>query len=224
MTKKVTEQKTKTNTRSTKRRVRADSGIDAESRVSAAPRVRKHRIGRVVTKTGDGGDTGLADGSRVRKTDLRIVALGSLDELNAHLGLLVAQLPTDDALATPLVILQQRLFDVGAGLAVPGSQRPLDAFVGALEKQITQLNKRLPPLTEFILPGGGVAASQAHVARAVCRRAERDLLAFADAQPQQAHGSWLRFLNRTSDLLFVVARTLARQHGQEVLWRPAPPV
>ena len=197
----------------------------------------KHRISRVVTRTGDGGNTGLADGSRVRKTQPRIVALGSVDELNAQLGLLVAQLglpvaqlglpvaqlADQDALVADLLWLQQRLFDVGAGLAVPGVPRPLDAFVGELDDRLQRINATLPPLTEFILPGGSIAAGQAHVARAVCRRAERDVVALLDAQPTEVHASWLQFLNRLSDYLFVAARTLARAAGGEVLWRPAPP-
>lgn len=182
----------------------------------------KHRISRVVTRTGDAGDTGLADGSRLRKTHPRIVALGSIDELNAHLGLLVALLSDQDELATDLLWMQQRLFDVGAGLAVPGTPRPLDTFVGQLDDRLKRINATLPPLTEFILPGGSIAAGQAHVARTTCRRAERDVIALLDAQPHEVHASWLQFLNRLSDYLFVAARTLARAAGGEVLWRPAP--
>ena len=183
----------------------------------------KHRISRVVTRTGDGGDTGLADGSRVRKTHPRIVALGSIDELNAQLGVLVALMADDDELTDEFVWLQQRLFDVGAGLAVPGTARPLDRFVGELDTRLQRINAALPPLTEFVLPGGSVAAGQAHVARAVCRRAERDMIDLSDTALGQVHASWLQFLNRLSDYLFVAARTLARRAGGEVLWRPAPP-
>ena len=194
-----------------------------------APRTRrqagsdvKHRISRVVTRTGDGGDTGLADGSRVRKTHPRIVALGSIDELNSQLGLLIAHLAGDDELTDDIAWQQQRLFDVGAGLAVPGNPRPLDAFVSELDLRLQRINATLPPLTEFVLPGGSMAAGQAHVARAVCRRAERDMISLSDTAPTEVHASWLQFLNRSSDYLFVAARTLARRAGGEVLWRPAP--
>lgn len=184
---------------------------------------RKHRISRVVTRTGDRGDTSLADGSRVRKTHPRIVALGSLDELNAHLGLLVGHLQGDDPLRDDLVWLQQRLFDVGAGVAVPGAPRSLDRFVSELDARVRRDNDTLPPLTEFVLPGGSIAAGHAHVARAVCRRAERDLIALLDSAPGEVHASWLQFLNRLSDYLFVAARMLARRAGGEVSWQPAPP-
>ena len=172
---------------------------------------------RLYTRTGDRGDTGLADGTRARKDDARIQALGSLDECNDQLGLLLAQLPADDALRTLLGPVQHRLFDLGAGLA--GAATALaQTDVEALEQAIDALCAALPPLTRFVLPGGNALAAQAHVVRAVCRRAERDLVGAAAAQslPEVC----LRYLNRLSDLLFAAARTLALRTGGETLWEP----
>lgn len=172
---------------------------------------------RLYTRSGDRGDTGLADGTRARKDDARIQALGSLDECNAQLGLLLAQLPADDALRTLLGPVQHRLFDLGAALA--GATLALEqADVEALERAIDGLCTALPPLRRFVLPGGDVLAAQAHVVRAICRRAERDLVAAAAAQPLPE--LCLGYLNRLSDLLFAVARTLALRTGGEVVWRP----
>lgn len=174
---------------------------------------------RLYTRTGDRGATGLADGTRVRKDDARIQALGSLDECNAQLGLLLAQLPADDALRALLAPVQHQLFELGAGLA--GATTALDqADVETLERAIDSLSAALPPLTRFVLPGGAPLAAQAQVVRAVCRRAERDLVAAAAAQPLPEIG--LRYLNRLSDLLFAVARTLALSAGGETPWQPRP--
>jgi cob(I)alamin adenosyltransferase len=172
---------------------------------------------RLYTRTGDHGATGLADGTRVRKDDARIQALGSLDECNAQLGLLLAQLPADDALRALLGPAQHLLFELGAGLA-GGATALAQADVEALEHAIDGLCAALPPLRQFILPGGDVLAAQAHVVRAVCRRAERDLVAAAAAQPLPE--VWLCYLNRLSDLLFAVARTLALRGGGELAWQP----
>lgn len=172
---------------------------------------------RLYTRSGDRGATGLADGTRVRKDDARIQALGSLDECNAQLGLLLAQLPADDALRALLGPVQHQLFELGAGLA--GAATALaQADVEALEHAIDALCAALPPLRRFVLPGGNAVAAQAHVVRAVCRRAERDLVAAAAAQPLPE--VWLRYLNRLSDLLFAAARTLALRGGGEVEWQP----
>lgn len=171
---------------------------------------------RLYTRSGDRGDTGLADGSRVRKDDARIQALGSLDECNAQLGLLLAQLPRDDVLRDLLAPVPHRLFDLGAGLA--GATTELDQEdVEALERAIDALCAALPPLRQFVLPGGDVLTAQAHVARAVCRRAERDLVA---AAAPSAFDIGLRYLNRLSDLLFAAARTLALRAGGETPWQP----
>ena len=172
---------------------------------------------RLYTRSGDRGATGLADGTRVRKDDTRIQALGSLDECNAQLGLLLAQLPADDALHTLLGPAQHQLFELGAGLA-GGATALAPADVEALEHAIDGLCAALPPLRRFVLPGGDAVAAQAHVVRAVCRRAERDLVAAAAVQPVPE--VWLRYLNRLSDLLFAVARTLAIRAGGELAWQP----
>ena len=186
----------------------------------------KFRISRVVTRTGDGGDTGLADGRRVRKSHVRIQALGSVDELNAQLGLVDACLAPTPALhegfAADLRWLQNRLFDLGAALAVGDPSRSLAPFVAELESMVGRRSAALPPLKEFVLPAGSLAGVQAHVARTVCRRAERELVELADLEGERVHQSWQQFLNRLSDLLFVIARELVRAEGTEVGWEPAP--
>ena len=177
------------------------------------------RITRVTTGSGDDGTTGTADGRRLPKSHPRIEALGAVDELNSHLGLLRAQLPEDGDIRELLGEVQQELFDLGAGLAGGKSTRPGGAEVGRLEAEIETRNAGLPPLQEFVLPGGGPAAAQCHVARAVCRRAERRVAAL-DAAPETA----AVYLNRLSDLLFVLARELARQMQEpEQLWRGPRP-
>ena len=175
------------------------------------------RITRVTTGAGDDGMTGTADGRRLPKHHPRIEALGAVDELNSHLGLLRAQLPEDDDVRELLGEVQQELFDLGAGLAGGKSARLGDAAATRLEAQTETRNAALPPLAEFVLPGGSPAAAQCHAARAVCRRAERRVVALDDT-PESA----TVYLNRLSDLLFVLARTLAR--APEELWRgPRPP-
>jgi cob(I)alamin adenosyltransferase len=177
----------------------------------------KHRISRVITRTGDQGQTGLADGSRWPKDAPVIVALGELDELNAMLGVLRSQPGADDY---PLLDeLQQRLFDLGAELAVPGTSRLTEEDVLALEAAASDWNASLPPLREFVLPGGPPAAAWCHLCRTVARRAERALVA---AQHQQSLNPFsLQWLNRLSDLLFVLARHLNARHGAaEPQWRP----
>jgi cob(I)alamin adenosyltransferase len=178
-----------------------------------------HRLSRIVTRTGDDGTTGLGDGSRVAKDSARIEAMGSVDELNCALGLLRAQaLPHALAESAGLLEIQQELFDLGGELAVPGLSLIGEPSVERLELTIERLNEQLPPLKEFVLPGGNAAAAACHNARAVCRRAERRCWALARAEPLQPAA--LRYLNRLSDLLFVLARTLARADGgSELLWR-----
>jgi cob(I)alamin adenosyltransferase len=174
---------------------------------------------RLYTRGGDRGETGLADGTRVRKDDARIQALGSLDECNAQLGLLLAQLDCGDPLHPMLAPAQHCLFELGAALA--GAGDTLDAAdVELLERHIDQLCAALPALERFVLPGGNPLAAQAQVARAVCRRAERDLVAAAAAGALPAAG--LRYLNRLSDLLFAVARALAARSGGGLFWEPRP--
>lgn len=175
-----------------------------------------HRLSKIYTRTGDEGTTGLGDGSRVSKTSLRIQALGDVDELNSHLGVLLSgDLPSP--MHAELLEIQHDLFDLGGELSIPGmALLPGDAC-SRLESCIDRYNAGLPPLKEFILPSGGVATARCHVARAVCRRAERAVVALAAAE--SLNGAGLQYLNRLSDLLFVWSRTLARHEGgSEVMW------
>lgn len=175
------------------------------------------RLTRIYTRTGDDGTTGIAGGERLRKDHPRIDAIGSIDELNATIGLLRATaMPVD--IDTQLEAIQHRLFDLGGELAMPGYERLTDACVDELEHWLDAHNAGLPALEEFILPGGNEAAARCHVARTTCRRAERDLLRLSRDTP--VGGAGRRYLNRLSDLLFVIARVLARADGgNEVTWR-----
>lgn len=175
-----------------------------------------HRLSRIVTRTGDGGDTGMATGGRRPKTDPRVHALGEVDELNCQVGVLLAAKPPR-AIATRLVRIQHELFQLGGELSMPGSTLVQPAHLQALEADAAALNAKLPPLKEFVLPGGTPAAAAAHLARAVCRRAERAVWALHAAEPGSVDAP--RYLNRLSDLLFIVARTLARRGGREVAWK-----
>lgn len=175
-----------------------------------------NRLSRIYTRTGDDGATGLADGSRLAKDAPRVASMGDLDELNANLGVVLAN-PLPDAIRETLIDAQHALFDVGAELAMPAASIIDDARVEALEASLDALNADLPPLREFILPGGGPGAGAAHVARAVCRRAERGLVALAADEP--VNEASRRYVNRLSDYLFVAARVLARAGSGEVFWR-----
>lgn len=176
-----------------------------------------HRLSRIVTRTGDDGSTGLADGQRVPKESLRIEACGTVDELNCALGILLADVRLGDNLAALLTDVQHDLFDLGGELAIPGSQAIGASQVQRLEEAIELHNASLPPLKEFVLPGGGSAAAACHLARAICRRAERRCWSLSREETISAES--LRYLNRLSDLLFVLARMLARQQGgAEPLW------
>ena len=181
-----------------------------------------HRLSRIYTRTGDKGDTGLGDGSRVAKDSARIDALGCVDELNSHIGALLAESLPEDVGAW-LARVQHDLFDLGGELSIPGHVMLDEGRIATLEQDLDRCNASLPPLKEFILPGGSRAAAQAHVARTVCRRAERSLVRLQRGADLPAAG--LRNLNRLSDLLFVLARTLNRGCGvADVLWqRTAPP-
>ena len=177
-----------------------------------------HRLSKIVTRTGDSGTTGLGDGSRTAKDAPRIRAIGDVDELNSTIGVLVAEgLPADAAAV--LSEVQHDLFDLGGELSIPGYSAMTDAHVGRLEDAVETFNAGLPPLKEFILPGGTRPAALAHVARTVCRRAERSLVALAAAETVSDPAR--RYLNRLSDLLFVLARTLNRSGGGtgDVLWQ-----
>lgn len=175
-----------------------------------------HRLSKIVTRTGDAGTTGLGDGSRVAKDAARIEAIGAVDELNSTIGLLLTeQLPAE--MAACLVDVQHDLFDLGGELSIPGYEAVTAAHVARLEERVEHFNGPLPPLKEFVLPGGTRAAALAHVARTVCRRAERALvhLGHAESVTEAAR----RYVNRLSDLLFVFARALNVAAGRpDVLW------
>jgi cob(I)alamin adenosyltransferase len=177
-----------------------------------------HRLTRIYTRTGDDGTTGLANGSRVAKDSLRIAAIGAVDELNSALGAVLAETIEEDIRAC-LTDVQHRLFDLGGELAVPDHAVMRDAQVTRLENWIDRFNAPLPPLKDFILPGGTRAAALTHMARATCRRAERSLVALSRAETVPP--VLLRYLNRLSDLLFVAARRVNQGAGvNDVLWRP----
>ena len=185
-----------------------------------------NRLSKIYTKTGDDGTTGLGDGSRVAKDSARVAAYGTVDEANSCIGLvLAAEIPDD--VRSLLVSVQHQMFDLGGELCIPGHAAIFDADIERLEQHLDAFNDPLPPLKDFILPGGGEAAARCHVARTVVRRAERETVTLSrhDAVRPEA----IRYLNRLSDLLFVLARVLARASGHgEVLWnherrKGAPP-
>ncbi len=176
-----------------------------------------HRLSRIYTRTGDDGTTGLGDGTRIGKDELRVEAMGTVDELNSGIGRVLAH-EVPSAVRECLERVQHDLFDLGAELCLPGVTKVDENHVGRLERELDAFNADLGPLKEFILPGGTAAAADAHVARTVCRRAERTLVALNKAQPGPDGGR--RYLNRLSDLLFVVARTINRSAGRpDVLWQ-----
>ncbi len=176
-----------------------------------------HRLSKIYTRTGDKGSTGLGGGVRVDKDHARVEAFGTVDELNSVIGMLLAcELP--DAIRAVLDDVQHDLFDVGSELAQPGRELIPAAYVERLEQVLDGFNADLPPLKEFILPGGGVAAAHCHLARTVCRRAERRVVTLG--RSETINNDSLRYLNRLSDLLFVLARVLARADRGEVLWQP----
>lgn len=175
-----------------------------------------NRLSKIYTRTGDDGTTGLGDGSRTQKDSLRVEAYGTIDELNSTIGLLIAQLDHAD-ISSILLDVQHDLFDLGGELCIPGTELIGDHHTQRLENELDRLNADLPPLKDFILPGGSVAAAQAHLARTVCRRAERRVIALA--RHEEVNEPAIRYLNRLSDLLFVVSRTIARASGVgETLW------
>jgi cob(I)alamin adenosyltransferase len=175
-----------------------------------------NRLSKIATRTGDNGSTGLGDGSRTGKDSLRIAAIGDIDELNSHLGLLLCEdLPA--ALRDELLSIQHDLFDLGGELCIPGYQLVKETQVARLDTLLEKYNADLPPLKDFILPGGSRAAAQAHVCRTICRRAERALVALGKAET--IHDYPRQFVNRLSDLLFVLSRVLNRYAGAgDVLW------
>lgn len=180
-----------------------------------------NRLTKIYTRTGDDGSTGLATGQRVPKDCPRVEAFGTVDELNCWLGMVLEGPGLPAPVRTALEQIQHRLFDLGGELAVPGRQVILPADTTALEALLDQVNGNLPPLSDFVLPGGAPGAAACHLARAVCRRAERRLLSL---QRQEAiNPESLRYLNRLSDLLFVISRVVARAGGgTEVTWKARP--
>jgi cob(I)alamin adenosyltransferase len=177
-----------------------------------------NRLSRIYTRTGDDGTTGLGDGSRVAKDSVRVEAYGTVDELNSAVGVLLAAANLPEPVVECLTQVQHELFDLGGELCIPGHRVITAEHVARLEKSLDAFNDALPPLKEFILPGGGPAAAACHLARAIARRAERRVWTLARAEsvgPEVA-----KYLNRLSDLLFVLGRVLARhERGAEVLWR-----
>ncbi|HEX4918616.1 MAG TPA: cob(I)yrinic acid a,c-diamide adenosyltransferase [Limnobacter sp.] len=175
------------------------------------------RLSSITTRTGDDGTTGLADGSRLAKNNLRVHAMGDVDELNSHLGLLLTE-PLPEPLATELTRIQHDLFDLGAALCMPGFDVFPPQAVARLDQLIAEFNKPLPRLDEFILPGGMRASAYAHIARTVCRRAERVLVDLRQESP--IPDDLLLYLNRLSDFLFVAARWIHHKHGvRDVQWK-----
>ena len=172
---------------------------------------------KIYTRTGDGGETGLGDGTRVSKDDRRVHALGAVDELNSQIGLLLTE-PVAEDVRDCLLRVQHDLFDLGGELSIPGHALLDEEQVHQLERWLDHYNAALPPLKEFILPGGSRAAAVAHVARTVCRRAERELVSLRDSSSRPERG--IRYMNRLSDLLFVLARELNRAaRCPDVLWQ-----
>jgi cob(I)alamin adenosyltransferase len=177
-----------------------------------------NRLSKIYTRTGDDGTTGLGDGSRVPKDDPRVEAYGCVDEANSAIGVILAVPGLPQDVAELLTRVQHELFDLGGELCIPGHRAVQAAHVLALEQALDAFNERLPALKEFILPGGGPAAAACHLARAICRRAERRCWTLARAQDVAPEP--LQYLNRLSDLLFVLARVLARhESGGETLWK-----
>jgi cob(I)alamin adenosyltransferase len=176
-----------------------------------------NRLSRIYTRTGDDGSTGLGDGSRVRKDAARVQAYGTVDEANSALGVLLA-VPLPDDVRALLTTIQHQLFDLGGELCIPGHAAIHAADIEALEARLDHFNADLPALKEFILPAGGEAAARCHLARTIVRRAERETVTLAALEPVRVEA--IGYLNRLSDLLFVLARVLARADGQgDVLWR-----
>lgn len=176
-----------------------------------------NRLSKIYTRTGDDGSTGLGDGSRVAKDSVRVGAYGTVDEANSCIGVVLAQAEIGPEVSDCLTRVQHQLFDLGGELCIPGMALIQDGDIDALERDLDAFNEPLPPLKDFILPGGGMAAAHCHVARTVARRAEREVIALSRVEAVRPQA--IRYLNRLSDLLFVIARVLARRSGAgEVIW------
>ncbi|WP_300620648.1 cob(I)yrinic acid a,c-diamide adenosyltransferase [Dokdonella sp.] len=176
-----------------------------------------NRLSKIYTRTGDDGTTGLGDGSRVAKDSARVASYGTVDELNSAIGLVLAvEIP--EPVREVLTQVQHDLFDLGGELCIPGMAMVHAADIERLERVLDGLNEDLPPLKDFILPGGGLAAAHCHLARTICRRAEREVVTLSRLEEVRPEATY--YLNRLSDLLFVIARVLARASGHgEVLWQ-----
>ncbi len=175
------------------------------------------RLSKIYTRTGDDGTTGLGDGTRVPKDSPRVEAYGTVDEANSVIGLVLACPSVPDAVRIALTEVQHDLFELGGELCIPGHAAIVSGFVERLESRLDAFNADLPALAEFILPGGGEAAARCHLARCIVRRAERTTIALARQETVRSEA--ITYLNRLSDLLFVIARVLARaEGGTEVLW------
>lgn len=180
------------------------------------------RLNRIVTRGGDRGETSLGDGARVSKTDPRVALLGDVDELNSWIGVVLARAPGDDVRKT-LTLAQHDLFDLGGALCFPGAPALSTRHVARIDNAASALNKDLPPLKEFILPGGSLLLADLHVARTVCRRVERAAVAFFEKL--EGGDQAIAYLNRLSDFLFVAARFEARRTGvKETLWEKSKSV
>ena len=178
-----------------------------------------NRLTKIITRTGDAGMTGLGNGTRVAKNSLRIDCIGEIDELNSSLGLLLAE-PLPDPLRAMLLFIQNDLFDLGGEICIPNSAVIGENHILRLEELATQLNTDLEPLKNFILPGGTRPAALAHLARTVCRRAERHVVHLSDSESISEFAR--KYLNRLSDFLFILGRTLNHVDGQkDILWTHA---
>jgi len=177
-----------------------------------------NRLSKIYTRTGDDGTTGLGTGDRVRKDSARVEAYGSVDELNSAIGMIISDASLDGNIANCLTRIQHELFDMGGELCIPGTTVIESKSVDALESTLDRFNADLPPLKDFVLPGGTPAAAICHLARSICRRAERRVLSLS--KDEDVNEQTLKYLNRLSDLLFVLARVINRNAGQdEPLWK-----
>lgn len=186
------------------------------------------KLNKIYTRTGDDGTTGLVGGRRVKKTDARVEAYGTVDEANSFIGLAILHAGAGSKTRAVLLAIQNDLFDVGADLATPivpaeapgAALRITAGQVDRLEKLIDEFNDPIPPLASFVLPGGSPLAAELHAARTVTRRAERAVVALMDAEPKATSTETVRYLNRLSDLLFVLARAANANGATDVLWKP----
>ena len=176
-----------------------------------------HRLSKIYTRTGDDGTTGLGDGSRIAKDSVRVEAYGTVDEANSAIGVILAVESVSDDIQACLTEVQHDLFELGGELCIPGHSAVAKEYIERLESDLDGFNDNLPPLKDFILPGGGQAAAACHLARTIVRRAERRANTLANSETVRPEV--IQYLNRLSDLLFVIARVLSRiESGQEVLW------